>query len=145
MAQTSTYLNFPDQTEAAFTFYKSVFGGEFVGGISRFRDMPPMPGMPPMPEDVGNLVMHVELKILGGHRLLGTDAPASMGFSVIQGNNMYINLEPDTKEEAERLFNALSEGGTIEQPLADMFWGAYFGSFADKFGMRWMVNYSYPR
>lgn len=145
MAQTSTYLNFPDQTEAAFTFYKSVFGGEFVGGISRFRDMPPMPGMPPMREDVGNLVMHVELKILGGHRLLGTDAPASMGFSVIQGNNMYINLEPDTKEEAERLFNALSEGGTIEQPLADMFWGAYFGSFADKFGMRWMVNYSYPQ
>lgn len=140
MSRTSTYLNFPRNTEEAFNFYKSVFGGEFVGGINRMGDVPAQEGQPPMAEADKNLIMHVVLPILGGHMLMGTDAPESMGFKVNMGNNMYINLEPDTKEEAEKLFAAISAGGKIEMPLQKMFWGAYYGSCTDKFGIQWMVN-----
>ena len=142
MARVSTYLNFANNTEEVFNFYKSVFGGEFTGGINRFKDIPPQDGMPPMPENIMNLVMHVELPITGGHVLMGTDAPAEMGFTVNKGNNIHINLEPDSKEEADRLFNALSVGGIVTMPLGDMFWGAYFGSFTDKYGINWMINCS---
>lgn len=141
MARTSTYLNFSRQTEEAFTFYKSVFGGDFTsGGIARFRDIPAAPDAPPMAEQDKNLVMHVELPITGGHLLMGTDAPESMGFSVRFGNNVHINLEPDTRAETERLFRGLSAGGKVEMELQEMFWGAYFGSCTDKFGVRWMFN-----
>lgn len=140
MAKVSTYLNFPNQTEEAFNFYKSVFGGEFIGGISRFGDIPPSPDMPPMAEADKNLVMHIVLPILGGHHLMGTDAPESMGFRVNFGNNVYINLEPDTRAETKRLFDALSAGGMVEQELQDMFWGDYYGSCKDKFGVQWMFN-----
>ena len=142
MARTSTYLNFTDNTEAVFNFYKSIFGGEFVGGVARFGDIPPQKGTPPLADGDKNLIMHIELVILGGHHLMGTDAPASMGFKVNVGNNMHINLEPDTKEEAMRLFTALSAGGKITMPLQDMFWGAYYGSCTDKYGVQWMVNVS---
>ena len=142
MARTSTYLNFTDNTEAVFNFYKSIFGGEFVGGVARFGDIPPQEGTPPLADGDKNLVMHIELVILGGHHLMGTDAPASMGFKVNVGNNVHINLEPDTKEEAMRLFTALSAGGKITMPLQDMFWGAYYGSCTDKYGVQWMVNVS---
>lgn len=142
MARVSTYLNFANNTEEVFNFYKSVFGGEFTDGIHRFKDIPPQDGMPPMQESLMNLVMHVELPITGGHVLMGTDAPAEMGFSLTPGNNMHINLEPDTREEADRLFNALSNGGKVTMPLAEMFWGAYFGSFSDKYGVNWMINCS---
>jgi len=140
MAKVSTYLNFPNQTEEAFNFYKSVFGGEFIGGISRFGDIPPSPDMPPMAEADKNLVMHIVLPILGGHHLMGTDAPESMGFRVNFGNNVYLNLEPDTRAETKRLFDALSAGGKVEQELQDMFWGDYYGSCKDKFGVQWMFN-----
>jgi PhnB protein len=140
MSRVSTYLNFPRSTEQAFVFYRSVFGGTFTGPIRRFGDMPAAPGQPPMAESEASLVMHVELPILGGHVLMGTDAPESMGFSLTQGNNVYINLEPDTRAEADRLFNALSAGGIIETPLQEMFWGDYFGSTTDQFGIRWMLN-----
>jgi PhnB protein len=140
MARVSTYLNFPRCTEQAFLFYKSVFGGEVMGPIHRFADIPPHPGQPPLAEADRRLVMHVELPILGGHVLMGTDAPESMGFSLTQGNNVYINLEPDTRAETDRLFRALSDGGKIEMPLQEMFWGGYFGSFTDRFGVRWMFN-----
>ena len=140
MARVSTYLNFPRNTEEAFNFYRSVFGGEFTGGINRFSDIPPMEGAPPMPEQDKNLVMHIGLPITDGHVLMGTDAPESMGFTVNFGNNMYINLEPDTREETKKLFNALSAGGKVTMELQDMFWGAYFGSCTDKFGVQWMFN-----
>jgi PhnB protein len=140
MARVSTYLNFNGHTEQAFVFYRSVFGGDFIGGIRRFKDMPSMPGQPPTPADAANMVIHVELALLGGHVLMGTDAPESMGFAVKAGNNVHINLEPDTRMEAERLFNALAAGGTIDMPLQDMFWDAYFGSLTDQFGIHWMVN-----
>ncbi len=139
MARVSTYLNFPRSTEEAFNFYKSVFGGEFTGGVNRFSSVPLQEGQP-MKEEDKDLVMHVELPILGGHVLMGTDAPESMGFTVNYGNNIYINLEPDTRAETEKLFNALSDGGKIEMPLTDMFWGAYFGSCKDKYGVNWMFN-----
>jgi PhnB protein len=142
MARVSTYLNFPRSTEQAFQFYKSVFHGEFSVPIARFRDIPPQPGQPAIADADLDLVMHVEIPILGGHVLMGTDAPESMGFTVSSGNNVYINLEPDTPAETERLFKALSDGGTIEMPLQDMFWGGTFGSLVDKFGIHWMFNFS---
>jgi PhnB protein len=142
MARVSTYLNFTNQTEQAFNFYKTVFGTEFEGGgINRFGDMPPQEGAPPMNEATKKLVLHVSLPITGGYLLMGSDAPEEMGFKIIMGNNIYINLEPDTKEEADRLFAALSSGGEIEMPMTDMFWGAYWGSCKDKFGVKWMFNY----
>lgn len=140
MSRVSTYLNFARNTEEAFRFYQSVFGGEFTGGISRFSEVPSMEGMPPLPEADRELVMHIELPILDGHVLMGTDAPQSMGFNVLFGNNMYINLEPDTRAETQRLFRGLSEGGKIGMELQDMFWGAYYGSCTDKFGVQWMFN-----
>ncbi len=142
MGLTSTYLNFPRNTEEAFNFYKSVFGGEFVDGrINRFKDIPPQEGMPPIPEEDKNLVMHIALPILGGHLLMGSDAPESMGFKVAPGNNVYISLHPDTRAQADSLFSKLSEHGEVEMPMQDMFWGDYFGSFTDKFGIKWMINH----
>lgn len=140
MAKVSTYLNFRRETEEAFNFYKSVFGGEFQGAVSRFRDIPPSEDMPPLPEEDKDLIMNIRLPILGGHLLMGTDAPESMGFRVSFGNNVYITLQPDTREENLRLFSALSEGGQVEQELQDMFWGDYYGSLRDKFGVQWMFN-----
>jgi PhnB protein len=140
MAQVSTYLNFRRETEEAFNFYKSVFGGEFHGSVSRFRDLTPSEGMPALPEEDKGLIMNIALPILGGHLLMGTDAPESMGFRVNFGNNVYITLHPDTREETKRLFNKLSEGGIVEQELQDMFWGDYYGSLRDKFGVQWMFN-----
>ena len=142
MSKVSTYLNFPRNTEEAFNFYKSVFGTEFEGEINRMGDIPSQEGQPVISEEDENLVMHVALPILAGHVLRGTDAPESMGFTVNMGNNVYINLEPDTREETERLFKALSSGGEVEMALADMFWGDYFGSCTDKFGVKWMFNCS---
>lgn len=140
MARVSTYLNFSRNTEEVFNFYKSVFGGEFNGGIHRFSEIPPGDGVPPISDADKNLVMHVELPITGGHVLMGTDAPESFGFSVNIGNNVHINLEPDTKEETKRLFDALSAGGKVTMDLQDMFWGAYYGSCTDKYGVQWMFN-----
>jgi PhnB protein len=140
MARVNTYLNFTDRTEEAFEFYRSVFGGEFAGGIGRFGDIPPQEGAPALSEEDKRLVMHIALPILGGHILMGTDAPRSMGFSVVSGNNVHISLEPDTRAEANRLFAALSAGGKVEMPMQEMFWGAYFGSFADQYGVHWMIN-----
>jgi PhnB protein len=141
MATVSTYLNFTNNTEEAFNFYKSVFGTEFEGaGIMRFKDIPPSDEMSHLPEADLNLVMHVSLPILGGHVLMGTDVPESMGFRVNMGNNVYINLQPDTREETKRLFDALSAGGTVEMELQDMFWGDYYGSCKDKYGVQWMFN-----
>ena len=103
-------------------------------------DIPPQEGAPAMNEALKNLVMHVELPITGGHILMGTDAPEQMGFTVTFGNNVHINLEPDTKEETQKLFAALSAGGKITMPLEDMFWGALFGSCTDKYGVQWTFN-----
>ncbi len=143
MARVSTYLNFPGNTEQAFHFYRSVFGTEFAGPIARFSDAPAHPDHP-LSEADKQRVLHIELPILGGHMLMGTDAVESMGMQVTTGNNVHLNLEPDTREEAKRLFDALADGGTISMPLQDMFWGAYFGSLVDRYGVNWMVNCATP-
>jgi PhnB protein len=140
MARVSTYLNFHRNTEEAFNFYRSVFGGDFVGEVQRFKDIPPSDKTPPLAEEDKNLIMHIALTILDGHLLMGTDAPESMGFKVNFGNNVYISLHPDTREETNRLFNALSKGGKVEMELQDMFWGDYYGSLQDKFGVQWMLD-----
>lgn len=144
MATVSTYLNFRNETEQAFSFYKSIFGGEYMGGIMRFGDMPANENSAPIPDDVKDLVMHVTLPIMGGHMLMGSDAPEGFGFKYTPGNNVYIMISPDSKDETTRLFRALSEGGTVEMELGDTFWNAYYGSLKDKFGVHWMLNYQYP-
>ncbi len=141
MARVSIYLNFQGDTEEAFNFYKSVFNTEFIGPIMYNKDLASQPGMPSMPENELNKVMHVCLPILGGIQIMGTDMLESMGHKLTVGNNVSINLEPDSKEETERLFNLLSAGGSDIVPLQDMFWGAYWGSCMDKFGIRWMFNF----
>lgn len=140
MARTNTYLNFTGRTEEAFNFYRVVFGTEFSMPIQRMSDAPAGPGMPPLSDAEKKLVMHVELPIVGGHILMGTDALESMGHKVVVGTNVSISLEPDTREETTRLFRALADGGKVTMELQDMFWGAYYGAVTDKFGVQWMVN-----
>lgn len=138
----TTYLNFPGNTEEAFTFYRSVFKTEFSGkGIQRFGDLPADANHPPVSESIKKMVLHVELPILGGHVLMGTDAPKEMGFTLKTGNNMHICLEPNTREETQRLFDELSRGGNVTMPLKDMFFGSFFGECADKYGINWMFNF----
>lgn len=140
MIRVSTYLNFMGRTEEAFQFYRSVFGTEFVTPISRMGDMPADPSMPPLTDGEKDKVMHVELPILGGHVLMGTDMLESQGHQLRTGNNMTINLELEDRVEAERLFGELSEGGSDQFGLQEMPWGAYWGTCADRFGVRWMFN-----
>ena len=140
MAQTGTYLNFAKGTEEAFNFYKSVFGGEFMGGIMRHGDVPLLEDAPALSDEDKQLVMNVAFPILNGHLLMGSDIPESMGMPLTQGNNVQIVLDPDTRADADRLFAGLSSGGTVQDPLQEMFWGDYYGSLVDKFGVQWMVN-----
>ncbi|HYD49073.1 MAG TPA: VOC family protein [Terriglobales bacterium] len=139
MARTSLYLHFAGNAEEAFLFYRSVFKTEFVGPILRFGDLPLQPGQPPLPPEEARLVMNISVPILGGLVIMGNDAPESMG-KLIQGNNVTINLEPDTRTETDRLFAALKEGGKVECAPAEMGWGGYWGSLIDRFGIEWMFN-----
>jgi PhnB protein len=143
MAKFQPYLNFNGNTEEAFDFYKSVFGGEFQA-VMRFKDFQDQPGCEPMSalsDADKEKIMHIALPIGDGNVLMATDALESMGQNLNVGNNSYIYLDTDSKEEADKLFTGLSAGGDVEMPIADTFWGAYFGSFADKFGVRWMVSF----
>lgn len=143
MARVNNYLNFPGTAEEAMNFYKTVFKGEFGGmGIQRFGDIPAQEGMPPLSDADKKLILHIELEILGGYTIMATDAPASMGFNLTPGNNMHISLEPESRAETKRIFEGLSAGGKVTMPLEDMFWGAYYGSCTDKFGINWMVNFA---
>jgi uncharacterized glyoxalase superfamily protein PhnB/uncharacterized protein YndB with AHSA1/START domain len=141
LPRVASYVNFPGNTEEAFNFYKSVFKTEFINGIHRLGDIPAETGHPPVADAVKKMILHIELPLIGGHILMGTDAPKEMGFTVTPGNNMHFHLEPESKEEADRLFNELSAGGKVEIPIQDMFWGAYYGNFQDKYGINWMINY----
>ena len=132
------YLNFDGQAEAAFNFYKSVFGGEFTANMK----MTEAPDGDKLSPEEQNRTMHISLPIDEETILMASDIVPSAGHQLIVGNNMYISLSPDTKEEADRLFTGLSKDGEIEMPIEDQFWGDYFGSFIDKFGIRWMVIYS---
>jgi PhnB protein len=144
MAKVSIYLNFQGKTEEAFNFYKSVFKTEFSAPIMRMGDIPPQEGMKSLPDFDLKKVMHVALPILNGVEIMGTDTLESMGHKLIIGNNTTISLEPDTKEETERLFHLLSNGATEITPLDEQFWGALWGSCLDKYGIRWMFNFPNP-
>ena len=132
------YLNFNGNTEEAFNFYKSVFGGEFRS-LVRFKDTPEADKMA---EGDRDKIMHIALPIGNGNILMATDALESMGQKLTTGNNFYISIHTESREEADKIYKALSDGGKIEMPIGDTFWGDYFGMFADKFGIQWMVNFS---
>lgn len=138
MLSMNPYLTFAGNTEEAFLFYQSIFGGEFVGGISRFKDFED--GKNLTPEDQSK-VMHVRLDIGKGIVLMGTDVLQSQGQNLTIGTNVTLSISTETQSEADDIFSKLSVGGKIELPLQDTFWGAYFGMFTDKFGIQWMINY----
>jgi len=135
MTQINPYLNFNGNTEEAFNLYKEVFGGEFEM-IMRFADTP---GCENMPEVEKNMIMHVALKI-GDNFLMGTDIPASMEQATF-GTNSSISVSVESRAEADRIYNTLSQDGKVNMPMADMFWGAYYGMLTDRFGVQWMVSY----
>jgi PhnB protein len=142
MATINPYLNFNGNTEEAFNFYKSVFGGEFAA-VMRFKDAPAgdCEGMK-VAESEREKIMHIALPIGNGNILMATDGLESMGQNFKVGDNFSISISADSREEADELFSGLSEGGTVEMPLADAFWGDYFGMLQDKFGIQWMVSYN---
>lgn len=141
MAHVSIYLNFMGNAEEAFNSYKKVFKTEFSAPFMRMKDLPPHPGAPQIPEAEQNSVMHVALPILGGTEIMGTDMLESMGHKLVEGNNVTISLNPDSKEEADRLYEELSQGGSDGVAPHEEFWG-YWGTCKDRFGIRWMFNIS---
>jgi PhnB protein len=139
MTAINPYLHFNGKAEEAFNFYKSVFGGEFAA-LMRFGEMPGCDEMP-IPEAEKDKIMHMALPLgASGSVLMGGDTPERMG-QLTFGNNFTIAISPVSRDEADRIFNGLAEGGIVEMPLADAFWGGYFGGLKDKFGVSWMVNY----
>jgi PhnB protein len=140
MARVSTYLNFQGQAEEAFAFYAKTFGTE-VTMLSRYLDMPAA-GPGDLPAEERNLVMHAELPITDGHVLMATDMLRSMGQQTRIGNNTTLCLDVDSRDEADRLYGALSEGGSEGSPMADMPWGSYWGVILDRYGIRWMFNHT---
>ncbi len=142
MAQLNPYLTFNGNCEEAFSFYKSVFGGEFRQ-FSKFKDMPPVEGHP-LPEGAGDKILHVALPISNETILMGSDANPMMG-EVRNGQNISLSIGAQSKEEADRIFQGLAPGGKITMPIGDTFWGAYFGMLDDKFDITWMVNFDYPK
>ena len=135
--QINPYLTFNGNCEEAFAHYKAIFGGEYLH-ISRFKDMPAMPGMTVSDKDQER-IMHVSLPINSQNILYGSDSNPNLG-EVKWGKNITLSVAPDSKEEADRLYKMLSDGGKAHMPMADMFWGAYWGMCEDKFGINWMIN-----
>jgi PhnB protein len=142
MATINAYLTFDGTCEEAFNFYKSVFGGDFPM-VGKFGDMPPQEGMPPISDEVKNRIMHMSLPISAETVLMGSDTMPGIHDHQV-GNNISLSINTDSREEADRIFDGLSAGGKVSMPLADTFWGAYFGMWTDKFGINWMVNYDDP-
>ena len=142
MARINAYLTFDGTCEEAFNFYKSVFGGDFPM-VGKFGDMPPQEGMPPISDEVKNRIMHMSLPISAETVLMGSDAMPGIHDHQV-GNNISLSINTDSREEADLIFTGLSAGGKVSMPLADTFWGAYFGMWTDKFGINWMVNYDDP-
>ena len=137
MATINPYLNYQGNAEEAFKLYKSVFGGEF-SSVQRFKDTPEADKVSAAERDK---IMHIALPIGKGVTLMASDNLESRGHKVSAGNNFYLSITVDSKKEADRVFEGLSKGGKIEMPMQKVFWGDYFGMFADKFGIRWMVSF----
>jgi len=138
MAQINPYILFNGNAEEAFTFYKSVFGGEFAM-VVRFKDM----SIPehPISESEAEKMMHIALPIGRNSVLMGSDTPEFMGRQNEHENRSKISISAESKEEADLLFNGLSAGGEVEMPIEDSPWGSYFGMFRDKYGIEWMVDF----
>jgi PhnB protein len=143
MPKINVYLTFNGNCEEAFNFYKSVFGGEFPY-LGRFKDMPPQPGQS-VPQADANKIMHISLPIGNETILMGSDAGGDWGKNIQVGNNFSISLSADDKTQADNFFKKLLAGGTTKMPMADTFWGSYFGMLTDKFGINWMVSYDKPQ
>jgi PhnB protein len=141
MAILNPYLSFEGNTEEAFNFYKSIFGGEFAI-LQRFKDTPEAGTVP---EKEKNKIMHVSLPIGNGNTLMATDALESMGQKLTVGNNIQLSVSADSEAETDKIFNGLSAGGKVTMPLSKTFWGSYFGMCTDKFGVQWMVSYDYKK
>ncbi len=141
MATVNVYLTFNGNCEEAFTFYKSVLGGEFPY-IGRFKDMPAGDESMKMPDDQLNRIMHVSLPVSKETMLMGSDTGGEWSSGFIQGTNFSISITAGSKEEADKLFNGLSDGGNVTMPMNKTFWGDYFGMFTDKFGISWMVSFN---
>lgn len=135
--QVCPYLNFPGTAEEAMNFYAAALGGTLTE-VHRFGAMP---GSEDLPEAVRNHVMHVGLELPGGGSIMASDTMEGMGPAHVAGTNMSISLHPASRAEADRIFSALSQGGQVGMPLADQFWGDYYGHLTDRFGIQWMVNY----
>ncbi len=142
MTTLNTYLTFDGNCEEAFNFYKTVFGGEFAH-MGKFKDMPENPEFPVAAADKEK-VMHISYPISEASILMGSDTGGEWSAAFKQGNNFSISINTDSKEEADRIFNALSEGGKIIMPMSKTFWDSYFGNFIDKFGIQWMVSFDAP-
>lgn len=138
MAQINPYIHFNSNAEEAFTFYKSVFGGEFAS-VVRFKDMA-TPGHP-FPDSEAERIMHIALPIGKNSVLMGSDTPEFMGRHNEQENRSKIIVNTESKSEADHIFNGLSEGGTVEMPIGESPWGSYFGMFRDKYGIEWMIDF----
>lgn len=131
------YLNFNGNAEEAFHFYRSVFGGEF----SAVHRMGEAPESDKLPEKERNRILHIGLPVGDNLMLMASDIIESAGHKLNEGNNYYISIHPDSETEAHQFFNALAEGGEIEMPLKQQFWGSLFGAFTDKYGIKWMVDH----
>jgi len=138
MKSVNPYLNFNGNTEEAFNFYKSVFGGEFLT-IMRFKDT--AQGKDLSSEDAQK-IMHIALPLGKNNVLMATDVLGSLGQKMVMGNNFYISLDAESEEEGSELFEKLSEDGKVHHPFEKQFWGAWHGNLSDKFGVKWMVNYN---
>ena len=141
MATINPYINFNGNAEEAFTFYKSVFGGEF-SWISRFKDME-SPDFKVEAHEA-NKIMHISLPI-GPNELMGNDVPEFMGRTNENENRSKISINCESKEDADRLFSGLSAGGTVEFPIGDSPWNSYFAMFRDKYGIEWMIDFAYKK
>ena len=139
MTVVNPYLTFNGNCEEAFTFYKSVFGGEFQF-MGRFKDMPPMGGKQ-VPEADAEKIMHVSLPVSKETILMGSDSSAEFGQATVMGNNFSISVNTGSEEEADKMFNGLSAGGNVTMPMSKTFWGSYFGMLVDRFGIQWMVSF----
>lgn len=142
MTKVNIYLNFNGNCEEAFNFYKSVFGGEFPY-VGKFKDMPADGGKLVDPE-LADKIMHISLPISQETMLMGSDVGGEWASSFQPGNNFSISINTDSKEETDRLFNGLSDGGVVTMPLQTTFWGDYFGMWIDKFGVNWMISFATP-
>jgi len=139
MAQINPYIHFNGNAEEAFTFYKSVFGGAFAK-IARYKDISSPEYQ--IPENDANRIMHIALPVGKSNVLMASDTMESMGQVTENDNRNTISISAESREEADKLFNGLSAGGKIEMPIADGPWDSYFGMFADKFGVQWMVDFT---